>query len=92
MPKTGSIYISRAEFDRLNAVCEKERCKPYSLVKRVLLDHIWAYPLEKAPPSKKGELKKDLETQNETPEPETQEMGPEEFDKRVKQILKGEVE
>ncbi len=88
MSKISSIYLSREETSRLKEVCEKEGCKPYSLVKRVLLDHIWAYPLEKAPPSKKEELKKELESKVDPPEPESPEIGPDEVEERVREILK----
>ncbi|NQT07566.1 hypothetical protein HQ586_00665 [Candidatus Bathyarchaeota archaeon] len=85
-------YLSKDEHARFKEICDREACTPYMLIKKAVLDHIWAYPLEKAPPSEKGELKEDLKTQNETPEIEPQEMGAGEIEDRVKKILKGEVE
>jgi len=91
LSKVSSIYLSRKETERLKEVCEKEGCKPYSLVKRVLLDHIWAYPLEKAPPSEKESIKQELgeDVITDAPEPEASEVDAEEVSERVKRILKG---
>ncbi len=91
MSRVASVYLSKAERDRFNKVCEKEGCTPYSLVKKTLMDHIWAYPLDKAAPSENGELKKDLEPQLETSDLENPKMEVGEIEDRVKQILQGEV-
>ena len=44
----------------MREVCEKEGCTGYSLVKRVLLDHLWAYPLETPPAPENEALEQDL--------------------------------
>lgn len=92
MSKISSIYLSRGEYERLMEVCEKEGCKPYSYVKRVLLDHIWAYPLEKSPAAETEKFNPDLGEIETTDLPETSEMEAEEVSERVKKILKGDVE
>lgn len=85
-------YLSKDEHARFKEICVKEACTPYMLIKKAVLDHIWAYPLEKPAPSENGEQKGDLKTLSETPEHEAPEMRPEEVEERVKRILKGEVE
>ena len=92
MSKISSIYLSREETSRLKEVCEKEGCKPYSLVKRVLLDHIWAYPLEKAHPSEKGSLEQDLGEDVVTDVPEPAKANAEELSDSVRKILEGKEE
>ena len=87
MSKISSIYLSKAEYDRLMKVCEKEGCTSYSLVKRVLLDHIGNYPLEDGPV-----LETDVEThENESEEPirkdQTVEIEAEDVSGKVKEIL-----
>lgn len=47
LSRVATIYLSKEENDRFQRVCEKENCTPYSLVKRTVLDHIMAYPMEK---------------------------------------------
>lgn len=86
-------YLSKKDHDRFTKVCEREQCTPYMLFKKAVLDHIWAYPLEKAPPSENGGLKQDLGEAGitEVPEPETSEMDAEEVAERVRKILKGNV-
>ena len=94
MSKTGSIYLSRKEADRLREVCEKEGCTPYALVKRVVLDHLWAYPSEKPPAPEKEEIKQDLgETETvEVVEPEAAMEDAGGLSESVKRILEGKVE
>lgn len=83
-------YLSKKDHDRFTKVCEREECTPYMLFKKAVLDHIWAYPLEKAAPSGNGVLKKDLEdTQIETPKPEPAPVGTEEISESVRRILEG---
>ena len=89
MSRVASVYLSKEERDRFMLVCEKESCTPYSLVKKTVLDHIWAYPLEKAPPAEGEDIKPELEETNiETHEPETAKMDAEAVSERVKKILK----
>ncbi len=85
MSRVASVYLSKAERDRFNKVCEKEGCTPYSLVKKTLMDHIWAYPLEKAPPSEKEDLNQELGKVTEV-EPT---MGAEAVSESVRRILEG---
>lgn len=84
-------YLSKKDHDRFIKVCEREQCTPYMLFKKAVLDHIWAYPLEKAAPSENGELKQDLEEATIMEIPKPQIMEPGEVEERVKQILKGEI-
>ena len=84
-------YLSKKDHERFTKVCEREECTPYMLFKKAVLDHIWAYPLEKAAPSENGELKPDLEEAAIMEVPEPQRMEPGEVEERVKQILKGEI-
>ena len=91
MSKTGSIYLSRKEADRLREVCEKEGCTPYALVKRVVLDHLWAYPSEKPPAPEKEEIK---EVSEETPpmevvEPEAAMEDADGLSESVRKLLEG---
>ncbi len=85
-------YLNKKDHERFTQVCEKEDCTPYMLFKKAVLDHIYAYPLEKAPDSENGVLKQDLgeEAVTEVPEPETPIMDAEEVQERVRKILKGE--
>jgi len=94
MSKTGSIYLSRKEADRLREVCEKEGCTPYSLVKRVVLDHLWAYPSETPPALEKEALNQDLgETKTmEVVEPEAAMEDAGGLSESVRKILEGNVD
>jgi len=90
MSKTGSIYLSRKEADRLREVCEKEGCTPYALVKRVVLDHLWAYPSEKPPAPEKEDLKQDLgEKTVEVVEPEAAMEDADGLSESVRKLLEG---
>jgi len=92
LSRVASVYLSKAERDRFMQVCEKESCTPYSLVKKTVLDHIWAYPLENDSSTKGEDIKPDLEeTKIETPEPETAKMDAEAVEERVRKILKGDI-
>ena len=84
-------YLSKEEYARFKKICDRERCTPYMLFKKAVLDHIWAYPLEKAAPSENGVLKQDLEEAAIMEIPEPLIMEPGEVEERVKQILKGEI-
>ena len=92
MSRVASVYLSKAERDRFDLVCEKEGCSRYSLAKKALLDHIWAYPLEKASPSEE-DIKLDLGEVDtmDAPEPETSKIEAEAVSERVRKILKGNV-
>ena len=94
MSRVASVYLSKDERDRFMKVCEKEGCSAYSLAKKALLDHIWAYPLEKALSAEGEDIKPDLGEVDitDTPEPETSEIDVEEVSERVKKILEGKVE
>jgi len=93
LSRVASVYLSKAERDRFMQVCDKESCTPYSLVKKTVLDHIWAYPLENAPVMENEALKQDLgeEAVIEAPEPKPLEMDAEAVSETVRKILKGEV-
>ena len=94
MSRVASVYLSKEERDRFMQVCEKESCTPYSLVKKTVLDHIWAYPLEKASSAEGEDIKPDLGEVDitDTHEAETSEIDVEEVSERVKKILEGKVE
>ena len=53
-------YLSKDEYARFRNICDREDCTSYMLIKKAVLDHIWAYPLEKAPASENEALKQDL--------------------------------
>ena len=93
LSRVASVYLSKAERHRFDLVCEKEGCTPYSLAKKALLDHIWAYPLEKAPPEVGAEISPDLV---ESDIKDASELEPaieaEEVSERVRKILAGEIE
>lgn len=90
MSKISSIYLSREEYARMMKVCEKEGCTPYALTKRILLDHISAYPLEDPTPTLEPEISEAGETNkaetSEKPEPA---IRADEVAERVKKILHG---
>lgn len=93
MSRVASVYLSKAERDRFDLVCEKEGCTPYSLAKKALLDHIWAYPLEKPLPEEGQEISPDLEAADIKDAPELEPaIEAEEVAERVKKILAGEIE
>jgi hypothetical protein len=74
-------------------VCEKESCTPYSLVKKTVLDHIWAYPLEKASSAEGEDIKPDLGEVDITDTPESEpSMEAEAVSERVRKILEGKEE
>ena len=87
-------YLSKKDHDRFTEVCEREECTPYMLFKKAVLDHIWAYPLEKAPPSEKEDLKPDLgeAAVEEVAEPEPAMGQAEEIAESVRKILEGKEE
>lgn len=87
-------YLSKKDHDRFTKVCEREKCTPYMLFKKAVLDHIWAYPLEKDPPSENGGLKKDLgeATITDATEPEPSKVEADEVSERVRKILEGKKE
>jgi len=70
-------------------VCEKESCTPYSLVKKTVLDHIWAYPLENASSAEEEDIKPDLGAVDitDSPELEPAKMEAEAVSERVRKIL-----
>lgn len=84
-------YLSKKDHDRFTKVCEREDCTPYMLFKKAVLDHIWAYPLEKASLSENEVLKLDLREVaiTDAPELETSEVEAEEVAERVRKILEG---
>lgn len=94
MSRVASVYLSKAELDRFDQVCEKEGCSRYSLAKKALLDHIWAYPLEKASSEEEEDIKPDLgETIiADAPEPEASKIDAEAVSERVRKILEGKEE
>jgi len=94
MSKISSIYLSRKESDRMREVCEREGCTGYSLVKRVLLDHLWAYPLEKPPAPENEALEQDLGEKEtmEVVEPEAAMEDAGGLSESVKRILEGKVD
>lgn len=93
MSRVASVYLSKAERDRFNKVCEKEGCTPYSLVKKTVLDHIWAYPLENASSEEGEEIKPDLGEKAITDAPETEiSLEAEAVSERVRKILEGKEE
>ncbi len=53
-------YLSKDEYARFRNICDREDCTPYMLIKKAVLDHIWAYPLEKAPAPENEALKQDF--------------------------------
>lgn len=67
MSRVASVYLSKDERDRFLKVCEMEDCTPYSLVKKTVLDHIMAYPVEDGDVS---DSKKQKRTKLELPERE----------------------
>lgn len=97
MSRVASVYLSKTERERFMQVCEKESCTPYSLVKKTVLDHIWAYPLEKNSPAESEDVRPDLGKNmktiiNDAPEPENSKIEAEAVSERVRKILKGNVE
>lgn len=93
MSRVASVYLSKAERDRFDLVCEKEGCSRYSLAKKALLDHIWAYPLEKAPAAEGEDIKPDLNGVETTDAPESEPtIEVEAVSERVKKILEGKIE
>ena len=89
MSRVASVYLSKDERDRFMLVCEKESCTPYSLVKKTVLDHIWAYPLEKTSPEESEDIKPDLGEVDTTETPEPVKMEAEAVSETVKKILEG---
>lgn len=94
MSRVASVYLSKAERERFMLVCEKESCTPYSLVKKSVLDHIWAYPLEKAPAPENEALKQDLGEKKtvEVVEPEAAMEDAGGLSESVRKILEGNVD
>ncbi len=82
-------YLSKDEHARFKEICDREACTPYMLIKKAVLDHIWAYPLEKGPPSENGELKKEEATPVEVAELEPGIVGTDEISESVRRILEG---
>lgn len=75
----------------MREVCEKEGCTGYALVKRVLLDHLWAYPLEKPPAPEKEEIKQVSEETAtiEVAEPEAAMEDADGLSESVRKLLEG---
>lgn len=94
MSRVASVYLSKAERERFMQVCEKENCTPYSLVKKTVLDHIWAYSLENASPAKLEDIKTDLgETAiKKVTEPEPAMVDAENLSESVRKILEGNID
>ena len=94
MSRVASVYLSKAERERFMQVCEKESCTPYSLVKKTVLDHIWAYPLENASSAEGEDIKPDLEETiiADAPEPKPAKIDAEAVAERVRKILEGKEE
>ena len=92
MSRVASVYLSKAERERFMQVCEKESCTPYSLVKKTVLDHIWAYPLENAS-SAEEDINPELGEVDITDAPESEpSMEAEAVSERVRKILEGKEE
>lgn len=82
-------YLSKDEYARFKNICDREDCTSYMLIKKAVLDHIWAYSLEKAPAPENEALKQDL---GETVIKEVAEVEPavtdaEELSESVRRIL-----
>jgi len=82
-------YLSKDEYARFRNICDREECTPYMLIKKAVLDHIWAYPLEKAPASENMGLKQNLEETviTEVAEPKPAITDAEELSESVRKIL-----
>jgi len=87
-------YLSKDEYARFRNICDREECTPYMLIKKAVLDHIWAYPLEKDPASENMGLKQNLEETviTEVAEPEPAITDAEELSESVRKILEGNVD
>jgi len=86
-------YLSKDEHARFKEICDREDCTPYMLIKKAVLDHIWAYPLENASYAEKEEIKPDLGENAITDAPESEpSVEPEAVSDRVKKILEGKEE
>jgi len=87
-------YLSKDEYARFRNICDREDCTPYMLIKKAVLDHIWAYPLEKAPAPENEALKQDLgKTKTmEVVEPEAAMKDAGGLSESVRKILEGKVD
>lgn len=87
-------YLSKDEYARFRNICDREDCTPYMLIKKAVLDHIWAYPLE-TPPASENEALKQVSEETapmEVVEPEAAMADAGGLSESVRRILEGKVD